>query len=229
MNEQADCCGTALRLSIDTKAVVKLGALSRNGMSRVPTDAADHDHEHDGVVVPVGILLPQYQELWIYMVPSKATADCLVDVVELFWEENRARFPQVQRLVLNQDNGPENNSRRTQYIQRIVQFSDQASIDVSLAYYPPYHSKYNPIERCWGALEKHWNGSLLPTVDAAVGFAKTMTWCGEAPQVRLLARVYETGKKVAASVMKGLEQARLKRDEILGRWFVEIAHQSTCL
>jgi transposase len=26
---------------------------------------------------------------------------------------------------------------------------------------PPDHSKYNPIERCWGILENHWNGTLL--------------------------------------------------------------------
>ena len=152
VNQQADSAKTELRLSVDTKAVVKLGPLSRDGKNRVPTDAADHDHESLGVVVPVGILLPQYQELWIYMVTSRATADCLVDVLGLFWQENRDRFPDVQRLVLNQDNGPENNSHRTQYIQRIVDLADEAKVNISLAYYPPYHSKYNPVERCWGAL-----------------------------------------------------------------------------
>ncbi|NRB09761.1 MAG: hypothetical protein HRU34_23665, partial [Richelia sp.] len=25
-------------------------------------------------------------------------------------------------------------------------------------YYAPYHSKYNPIEGCWGILDQHWNG-----------------------------------------------------------------------
>jgi hypothetical protein len=194
-------------------------------MSRVPTDAADHDHQVDGVVVPVGILLPQYQELWIYMITSKATADCLVDVVGMFWQENRDRFPDVTRLLLTQDNGPENNSHRTQYIQRIVGLADQAKVDVSLAYYPPYHSKYNPIERCWGVLENHWNGSLVDTVDAAIGFAKSMTWCGRHPIVRLVTTIYEKGKKVAAKVMKTLEQTRLVRDEKLGRWFVNITHQ----
>jgi Rhodopirellula transposase DDE domain len=212
-------------LSTDSKAVVKLGPLSRDGKSRVPTDASDHDHDVNGVIVPVGILLPEYQELWIYMVTSKATADCLVDVTEMFWQENRHRFPEVTRLVVTEDNGPENNSHRTQYIQRMVEFADEAKVDISLAYYPPYHSKYNPIERCWGVLENCWNGSLIDTVEAAVGFAQNMTWCGKHPIVRLVTKVYEKGKKVAAKVMRTLEETRLRRDEKLGRWFVDIVHQ----
>ena len=47
-----------------------------------------------------------------------------------------------------------------------------------MAYYPPYHSKYNPIERCWGILENHWNGSLLDSIGAVVGFAESMTYAG---------------------------------------------------
>jgi transposase len=35
----------------------------------------------------------------------------------------------------------------------------------SILYYPSYHSKYNPIERCWGILEKHWNGAKLINVE----------------------------------------------------------------
>lgn len=50
------------------------------------------------------------------------------------------------------------------------------NVKVILAYYPPYHSKYNPIERVWGRLEQHWNGNLLDSQDAVLGFAKSMTW-----------------------------------------------------
>ena len=54
-----------------------------------------------------------------------------------------------------------------------------------------------------------------------------MTWCGKSPMVRLVTRIYEKGKKVAANLIQGLEQTRLKRDEKLGRWFVDIVHQQT--
>jgi hypothetical protein len=58
------------------------------------------------------------------------------------------------------NNGSENNSSRTQFIKRMVQFSIDHDTEIILAYYPSYHSKYNPIERVWGVLEQHWNGSL---------------------------------------------------------------------
>ena len=49
-------------------------------------------------------------------------------------------------LVINADNGPESNGQRTQWLKRLSDFSDVAGIRIQLAYYPPYHSKYNPIE-----------------------------------------------------------------------------------
>jgi transposase len=85
-----------------------------------------------------------------------------------WWEAVRTRFPHISPLVLNGDNGPENHSRRTQFMQRMVEFVQQYHVPVRLAYYPPYHSKYNPIERCWGILENHWNGALLDSVDAVL-------------------------------------------------------------
>jgi len=82
----------------------------------------------------------------------------------MWWADARPRFPEVKRITLLQDNGPENSARRTQFLKRMVDSVRDHHIDFRLAYYPPYHSKYNPIERCWGALERHWNGSLLDTV-----------------------------------------------------------------
>ncbi|MEZ5577296.1 MAG: hypothetical protein R3F44_17400 [Candidatus Competibacteraceae bacterium] len=64
------------------------------------------------------------------------------------------------------DNGPESNDRRTRFLKRRVEFVDHIGTPIPLLGYPPYHSKYNPIERCWGILEKHWNGAKL--VDAQI-------------------------------------------------------------
>jgi transposase len=57
----------------------------------------------------------------------------------------------------------------------MVQFADMIGKPIQLLYYPPYNSKYNPIERCWGILEEHWNGAQLLDVDATLGRAATMT------------------------------------------------------
>jgi len=86
---------------------------------------------------------------------------------------------------------------------------------------PPYHSKYNPIERCWGILEMHWNGSLLDSIEAAVGFARSMTWKGKHPVVRVVETAYATGVRLKAKEMKALE-SEVVRLAGLGKWFVEI-------
>jgi hypothetical protein len=221
---EATSSATELLASVDTKAVVKVGDFSRDGMTRVATKALDHDFNADARVTPVGILLPQHDDLRIFMATSKATSDCIVDCVEMWWADVRLRFPDAERITLLQDNGPENSGRRTQFLKRMVDFVHDHQIDVRLAYYPPYHSKYNPIERCWGALEKHWNGSLLDTVNTVVEFAKTMTWKGAHPVITLLTKTYATGVKVSKTAMKAVE-AQLRRRDGLEPWFVDILHQ----
>ena len=58
----------------------------------------------------------------MYLTPSKVTSDFIVDRLEQWWQENRRRYPQIRKLVLDLDNGPENHSRRSQFIYRLVLF-----------------------------------------------------------------------------------------------------------
>ena len=221
-NEAADADPTTLRVSMDAKATVAVGPFSRKGKSRVATQACDHDFKPTATVTPVGILLPASADLFLYGVTSQVTSDCLVDCLSQWWETSRERFPAVTTLALNLDNGPENHSRRTQFMARIVDFVRRYQITVQLAYYPPYHSKYNPIERCWAALEHHWNGSLLDSVDAVLNFAKTMTWKGLHPLVELVTTTYATGVKLTKQAMDDIE-AQIVRLSGLDKWFVTIS------
>jgi len=107
-------------------------------------------------------------------------------------------------------------------MRRITAFADAFQVTIQLAYYPPYHSKYNPVERVWGVLEKHWNGSLLDTVGTALNFAKTMTWNRIHPVVKLVAKTYPLGVKLTPKEMDELEK-RFERWPKLGKWFVRIA------
>ena len=129
--------------------------------NRVPTLAEDHDFQTVATLTPVGIFLPQYNQLYLFFVTSKVTADCLVDLLEAWWHEVKDRFGSIRKWVINADNGPENHSRRTQFMHRLVNWVNREQIPIQLAYYPPYHSKYNEVERTFGWLEQHWNGSLL--------------------------------------------------------------------
>jgi len=221
VNQDADAASDVLRVSMDAKATVKLGPFSRRGKSRVPVAAADHDFQPAATVTPVGILLPATDELFFYAVTSRVTSDCLVDRLAQWWEAVRARFAHITTLVLNLDNGPESHSHRTQFVARLAQFAADSGLTVRLAYYPPYHSKYNPIERCWGILEQHWNGSLLDSLDAVLGFAATMTWKGVRPSVALVTTTYERGVTLAKEAMAALDP-RLIRHPTLGKWFVDI-------
>jgi transposase len=223
VNAVADADPTTLRLSLDAKATVAVGPFSRKGKSRVATQACDHDFKPEATVTPVGILLPATTDLFIYGVTAnKVTSDCLVDCLSHCWETIQERFPAVTTLALNLDNGPENHSRRTQFMARIVDFVHRYQVTVQLAYYPPYHSKYNPIERCWGALEHHWNGSLLDSVEAVLNFAETMTWKGRHPLVELVTTTYATGVKLTKQAMDAIE-AKIVRLPGLDKWFVTIS------
>ena len=142
-------------------------------------------------------------------------------VADLFWQTVQASFPTVTTLLINLDNGPENHSRRTQFIQRLVTWVDARHLTLHLAYYPPYHSKYNPIERVWGVLEQHWNGSLLESRQTVLRLASTMTYKGVSPIVKFIDHTYQTGIRLSQQAMSVLER-RLDRLPLLGKWFVRI-------
>ena len=221
VNPRADQAPATLRLSLDAKATVNVGPFSRKGRSRTKTEASDHDFKPEARLTPFGIFLPEYDDLTFYMARSKVTSDFIVDRLEDWCEFNRVCFPEVTKLVLNLDNGPENHSRRTQFLKRMVGFAREYRLDIDLAYYPPYHSKYNPIERCWGILELHWNGALLDSVEAVLGFAETMTWKGGHPEVVLVETEYSTGVRLGREEMEALE-TMITRLPTLEKWFVSI-------
>jgi Rhodopirellula transposase DDE domain len=222
---------TVLRLSLDAKAVVKIGPFSRGGKSRADTQGCDHDFHHKARVTPYGIFLPQHDEVFLYLVTAKVTSDFMVDMLEDWWNNNRERFAQIQTLLINQDNGPENQSRRTQFMKRMVEFAHTHKLNLRLAYYPPYHSTYNPIERVWGILENHWNGNILDEIETVVNFAQTMTWMGQHPVVTLVTKTYQTGVKLTQKAMAQVETQLQRltnpdRDGLpnLGKWFVDISY-----
>jgi hypothetical protein len=221
MHQEAEEDETILRVSLDAKATVWIGLFSRRGKTRVIVRAADHDFKPDKQLTPFGIFLPQYGELYLYFTSSRVTSDFIADCFQDFWMAVRDRFHHVQTLLLNLDNGPENHSRRTQFMKRLTDFVDEFQVTIQLAYYPPYHSKYNPIERVWGVLENHWNGSLLDSVETVLNFAQTMSWNGQHPIIQLVEKTYHTGVKLTNKAMAELEK-RLERLPSLERWFVRI-------
>ena len=185
---------------------MKIGDLSREGYDRniEPKKTLDHDYEAKAVLVPFGILDVLKEQLWIYFGQSKETSDFIVDCLEMWWRENYHSYTDLEELMIELDGGSPIRSNRTQFIKRMVEFSQQSQLKIRLVYYPPYHSKYNTIERCWACLENSWNGAILDSIETAIAWAKNMTWKGIKPIVKLVDKTYETG------IIPSQEEKRVK-------------------
>ncbi|MDD5034824.1 MAG: hypothetical protein PHE55_08705 [Methylococcaceae bacterium] len=152
---------------------------------------------------------------------SHETRDFWVDCLRLWWEQVRAQYPRLKRLVIDLDNGPKNSGTRTQFLKRMIEFVDGSGLEVRLVYYPPYHSKYNPIERYGSSLQKKWNGVLLTRWEVVRDRALRMTWKQQHPTVHRLTGTYATGVRVPASEMK-IHNERLERSKTLPKYDVTI-------
>jgi transposase len=209
-----------IRLSIDTKDRIKVGCYSRGGKNRVEVHAYDHDFG-DKYITPFGIMNVKEKTSKIYLSETKVTADFMVDMLEDYWITN-GYSGSGKTLLLNVDNGSENSSRRTQFVKRMIQFSIDHNTEVILAYYPPYHSKYNPIERIWGVLEQHWGGALLDSEETIKSYIETTTYDKKHLTAEIIDTVYKTGVRVCNKAMQVYEKA-LARMAGLEKWYVRIS------
>jgi Rhodopirellula transposase DDE domain len=169
----------------------------------------------------LGILNLNNDELSIYFGQSAETSDFIVDCIDWWWEENKANNQDIEEWVLNVDGGSATRSNRTQFIKRMVELAKKIALPIRLIYYPPYHSKYNAIERCWAALEQYWNGAILNSVEAAVQWASHMRWKSMAPVVYLVEGIYEKGVKVLAEELEFFLEC-WQRSETLPQWDITI-------
>jgi Rhodopirellula transposase DDE domain len=202
-----------------------VGGKTRTDARGNVTQGWDHDPPAKEKLVPFGILMRATGALML-LFGSHETSDAWVDALQMWWLDVRGNMEHVKRLVIYLDNGPKNSGRRTQFLKRIVPFADWSGLVVRLIYYPPYHSKYNPIERCWSALEKKWNGVLLNCLKVVLRCALRMRWKGRHPTVKRLHGEYPDGVRVARKEMKGYE-ARLERSATLPKYDITIKPRST--
>jgi hypothetical protein len=77
-----------------------------------------------------------------------------------------------------------------------------------------------------GALEKHWNGSLLDSLQTVLNFARSLLYKGQQPVVELIQKTYLSGVKLSQKLMADLEK-RFERLQGLEKWFVAISPLAT--
>ena len=165
-------------------------------------------------MIPFGILNMHTDQLYILFGHSHKTSDFICDGIEKWWGDVRDTYPDINKLVINLDNGPESSGQRTQFLARMQAFSSMTGLRVHLVYYPPYHSKYNPIERSWAVLENHWNGTLLNKVKTVLSWAKTMTWKGVKPVVHFIKKTYVKGVSLSKDKIAVINEYITRHSEL---------------
>jgi Rhodopirellula transposase DDE domain len=210
------------RISMDCKATVKLGEYSRGGETRGDNQALDHDMGQTDKAIPCGIVNEDSGALFLGFGSSSKTSDFIVDNLKGWWGSLTPQQQQeTETIQIKVDNGPESSGVRTQFLSRAVDWADQIGKTLHLLYFPPYHSKYNPIERCWGILELHWNGAKLLDWPTVLAWAKSMTWKGAHPIVYENQQSYQTGISLSKVEMRPIEK-RLERNPTLPKWDIWI-------
>ena len=197
-----------------------MGGKTRTGSDGATAKGLDHDPPAKVKWTPLGILMLASGVLTV-LFGSKETSDFWADGLRRWWEQVEGGCARVRTLVTYLDNGPNNAGVRTQFLKRMVAFADATGLTVRLVYYPPYHSKYNPVERCWSSLERKWGGALLTSLAVILGYARRMTWKGQHPTVGVLTGEYADGVKLTKAEMKPVE-ARLERSKTLPKYDVTI-------
>ncbi|MEZ5449545.1 MAG: transposase [Thiolinea sp.] len=221
-NDGQSADGAVKRLSMDCKATVNIGDYSRGGRTRGDNKAADHDMGCQEKYIPFGVLDEDSGQVYLTFGSSCKTSDFIVDSLCRVWEQMPSTDKDAcQCIQIKADNGLESSGSRTQFLKRMVDFANPTGKVIHLLYFPPYHSKYNPIERCWGILEQHWNGTQLKDADTLREWAKTMTWKGINPMVEFSRKVYEKGVTLSKEAMRTIE-ARLERSTDLPKWDILI-------
>lgn len=208
--------------SMDTKAKEHLGFLYRKGRVRSssPFLAFDHDFPSwaDGVVIPHGIYDHVHRRGHINIGLSHDTTKFACDSFQWYWNRiGKQRYPNATSILLACDGGGSNSSRKYIFKHDLQQLADSIGIEIRVAHYPPYCSKYNPIERrffphvgraCSGMLF-----DLLETVVKLMRRASTST--GLTTTVNVIRRFYETGRNATDEMKANL---KIVYDEVLPQW-----------
>jgi len=219
-------------LSIDTKKRELLGTYYRAGTLYTTQTVRAFDHDFpsyaDGVVIPHGLYDPRLNRGYLHLGTSHDTSafacDCLAD---WWWRFGTVQYPKAQWLLLLGDGGGSNGANTYLFKADLQAWVNQTGLKVQVAHYPPYTSKYNPIEhRLFCHVTRACQGVLFRSLAVVKALMeKTQTRTGLRVVVDVVEKVYETGRKVAASAKQALH---LVRDLVFPKWNYRILPQVGC-
>lgn len=209
-------------LSIDTKKKELLGNFYRDGV----TDGAEaiivNDHDFpsygNGKVIPHGILDVGKNKASIHLNTSADTSELACDSIELWWQqEGQKDYPGKRDILILCDGGGSNSARSHLFKEDLQSLSNRLGLSIRIAHYPPYCSKYNPIEhRLFPHVTNACKGVPLETVEVARHYMeKTETTKGLRVNVRIIDKVFKRGRQYTADF---IENMTIHFDKLLPKW-----------
>jgi hypothetical protein len=208
--------------SLDTKAKEHLGKLFRAG--RVWTQKAFRAFDHDfpswatGVIIPHGIYDIARNRGHINIGLSHDTSEFACDSFRWYWNRiGRQCYPLATSILLLCDSGGSNAAAHYIFKQDLQSLANDLGIEIRVAHYPSYCSKFNPIERrFFPHVARACRGMLFDTVETAVRLMrKASTTTGLRTTVNVIRRVYDTGREVADGFKANMA---IQFDRLLPKW-----------
>jgi Rhodopirellula transposase DDE domain len=196
-----------------------VGNFYREG--RLSTQETIETFDHDfpsaasGVIIPHGLYDVKRNDGHVNLGTSHDTSEFACDSLEWWWESRgRTLYPRATSILLLCDGGGSNSANQYLFKEDLQRLVDRIGIEIRVAHYPPYASKYNPIEhRLFPHLTRACQGVIFHTVGLVKGLMeKAKTSTGLEVTVDILDKVYQTGRKYAADFK---EMMKIVFDEVL--------------
>lgn len=191
-------------VSIDTKKKELIGNFYREGHLYTQQIVAVNDHDFpsdaDGVVIPHAIYDLGLNHGYVHLGTSKDTSQFACESILHWWQTAGVKqYPDATSILLLCDGGGSNSSRYYIFKQELQLLANKLGVEIRVAHYPPYCSKYNPIEhRLFPHITRACQGVVFKSVQIVKELiARTKTSTGLAVTVAIFNKVYETGRKVS--------------------------------
>lgn len=180
----------------------------------------DHDFrsQADGVAIPHALYDMQRNIGYITIGTSRDTTEFACACILAWWlTYGQFEYPSATEITLLCDCGGSNNARYYIFKQDLQELADKIGIPIRIAHYPPYTSKYNPVEhRLFPHVTRACKGVIFKNVDIVKEFiGKTKTTTGLKVFPSVLDKAFETKRKVADNFK---ETMRIRFDEYLPKW-----------
>ena len=209
-------------ISFDTKKKEYVGNFYRDGHLYTLRELHTYDHDFNsqaaGVIIPHGIYDLQQNRGYLHLGTSKDTSEFACDCLRAWWQQyGRAAYPQATAILGLCDGGGSNHSHHYIFKEDLQKLADELGLEIRIAHYPPYCSKFNPIEH---RLFPHVTRACQGVIFTGVALVKTLmekthTRTGLSVVVQIIDKVYQAGRQVADDFKANM---RIVFDAVLPQW-----------